>query len=243
MTLMLSTVRITSPAMYLECRPDVERLLEEHRPRLSADDLRRQLFQRPAGPTERDHAEHVLVLSAGRAVGLVPCWRRHRDRRQCVLGLGASGGPLVVGRNRTLALLGLMRTFVAQADEWDVLLASGSGVAGDLRRLETAARCEKVDVRTVEVRNASVLAVMSPASWRAWWNSKLEGDAGLVGRWDLESVAAVNEGPRPAIPREVIPVLRVVSAPEAEEDLPPQDKRPPRRPPAKRPMLRVVRPS
>ena len=242
---MLSTVRIASPAAFLESAPDVDRLLEEHRPRMSRDDLRRSLFERPPGDrSDRDHPDHLLVVSGGRAIGLVPRWRRHRDRRQFVLGLGGDGGPLVIGRNRTLTLLGLMRTLLAQSDEWDVILACGSGVAGDVRRLETAARCERAAVRHFEVRHAGVLAVLSPSTWRGWWNGRLAAEESLAAKWDLEAVAGVGESPRPSLPRDVVPVLRVIAGPEAEEDAPqPQDKRPPRRRPATRPMLRVVYPT
>ena len=241
---MLSTIRIATPAQFLESRPDVERLLAEHRPKLEIDTLRRMLFERPPGErTSRDHADHLLVISGGRAIGLVPRWRRHRDRRQYVIGLGGGGGPIVVGRNRTLTLLGLMRTMIRDADEWDVLVACGSGVPGDLRRLETAARCERAIARPIEVSGSSTLAVLSPASWRAWWNSRVTNDAALVDRWDLAGVAGVSGGPKSAIPREVIPVLRVVSATDPEEEGSPQDKRPSRRQPATRPMLRVVHPN
>ena len=240
---MLSTVRIATPAAFLESGPDINRLLAEHRPRLSSDDLRRQLFDSPPGErSERDHPDHLLVISAGRAIGLVPRWRRHRDRRQFVLGLGAEGGPLVIGRNRTLTLLGLMRMLVASADQWDAVLACGSGVAGDLRRLETAARCERASVRMFEVRSASVLGVLSPASWRGWWNTRVAGEDSLAERWDLAAVAGVSERPRRAIPREVVPVLRVVAGPEEAADTPPGSTRRRRRPPTTKPRLRVVYP-
>lgn len=247
---MLTPVRLQTPSSFLEARPYLDRLIESHVVPLrcrSITELRQWLFE-----STDDIPQHMLMMSDGEPLGLVPRWTRKSDPKQIVIGLGRMDGPLVIGRNRTLALLGLVRTLMTEATAWDVALAPGTSLAGDLRRLETAARCEKLPVRTVAVESSSVLVLPSPSGLRTRWTVSASSDAALIRRWDLAELIGTMDEPEKIL-QDAIPVLRVVFDPDPHEDasdteapektLLPEGSRSSHRQLATRPPLRVVRPS
>ena len=247
---MLTPVRLPDTSAFLEARPYIDRLIESHVVPLRCrgiNELRDWLYE-----TTEDTPQHVLMMSDGEPLGLVPRWARESDQKQLIIGLGRMDGPLVIGRNRTLALLGLVRTLQSEAAGWDVILAPGTSLAGDLRRLETAARCEKLPVRTIPVESSSVLVIPSPSGLRSRWTISASSDASLIKRWKLADIVGVSGEPEQVL-QDAIPVLRVVFDPDPHEDALdeeapektqlPEGSRPSRRQLATRPPLRVIRPS
>lgn len=247
---MLMPVRLPDTSAFLEARPLIERLIESHVVPLrcrGVAELRQWLYE-----SSDDTPQHMLMMSDGEPLGLVPRWSRKSAPKQLIIGLGRMDGPLVVGRNRTLALLGLVRSLRAEATDWEVILAPGTTVAGDLRRLETAARCERLPVRIVPVASSSVLVIPSPSGLRSRWTLSASSDASLLRRWNLTELIGTAAEPERLI-QEAIPVLRVVFDPDPHND--PSDMEGPERtlsqadspathrPLATRPPLRVVRPS
>lgn len=247
---MLTPVRLPDPSAFLEARPLIERLIESHVVPLrfrGADELRSWLYNR-----SEDTPQHMLMMSEGEPLGLIPRWSRKSDPGQLVIGLGKMDGPLVIGRNRTLALLGFVRSLQTESTRWDVVLAPGSSIVGDLRRLETAARCERLSNRLVNVDGSSVLIIPSPSGLRTRVTVSASSDASLVKRYDLASMVNHVNLDR-SVTESAIPILRVVFDPDsnahssdmatAETELSSAGSQSPRRPPSTRPPLRVVRPS
>lgn len=245
---MLTHKLLRSTSDFLEARPEIDELIEQHTKRLPflhIGELREWLFETTDG-----RPQHTLVYSAGEALGLVPRWQRN-GTRQLEVGLGRFDGPIVIGRNRTLALLGMVRTLVADAGSWDSFVAAGVVAEGDLRRLETAARCERLPCRTIPCNGFSVVAAPSPAAYRARWHLSTASDASLCNRWSLETLRNSDRSADDSL-TSAIPVLRVVYSDESrpgpteevlEESLSPAGSPAGRRLPATRPPLRVVRPS
>lgn len=253
---MLIPHRLPTTSAFLEARPQIDALIESHATPLPCCDvaeLREWMYE-----TIPDQADHTLVTSGGQSIGLVPRWKRESDPRQVVIGLGAFDGPVVIGRDRTLALLGFMRSLAAETAEWDVLLASGPDMSVDLRRLETACKCERYRTRMIPVGGSSVMAILSPNAFRARWFTSTASDQTLIDRWNLRQLIGVPSKPADML-TETIPTLRVVFDPSQQATDPPRQseskvigsgKTPSptgspasRRPPATRPPLRVVRPS
>lgn len=250
---MISTILLPTTSAFLEARPHIDQLIDSHTGSLVPIGRDVGLLRDYLYSTTQDTPQHALVMSGGEALGLIPRWTRRTNPRHVILGLGAFNGPLVIGRNRTLALLGLVRSFVADTSSWDVLLAAGDVRSGDLRRLETAARCEKLPVRTVPTAHGGVLVVPSSSALRARWHVSTASDDSLTKRWSLIEIGGVIAQPKSVL-QDAIPVLRVVFDPSLDEEslsdiptteIPPssEDSRAAHLPPATRPPLRVVRPS